>query len=105
MGIAAAFFGFDSIVRLLNWLKIPKLEFDEFFKNDASIATNTGVYNRITYFVKIMNTNRKSEGRAGSCTGFVSVSGKSYKTIWKEMAVANTVLLMTIKKIRSTLFR
>ena len=76
VGIPTAFFG-SIIVYILTRRKIPKLEFGEFSKEEHQVVTTIGLSNRITFFVKAKNVNDKSEGKAKSCTGFISAFGKS----------------------------
>lgn len=76
--------GADLLGLLREWYKdkreeerVPKLGFDEFFKIDSQEAGATGELNATRYFVKIINTNSRSEGIAGICQGFVILRNKN----------------------------
>jgi hypothetical protein len=83
IAIPAGFVG-SVIIYILEGRKKPKLEFDKFFKEDSSFVTTIGVSNRTTFFVKLINTNHKTEGKADECTGILNISGKNHKTIWNN---------------------
>lgn len=78
------------IIYLLERHRIPKLKFDGFFKTESSEAGATGVLNATKYFVKIINTNSRSEGNAGICRGFVTLGNKKYTTVWEYGYAGNS---------------
>jgi len=65
--------------------KIPKLRFDGFIKVDSpdrrlgshDIKGITG------FFVKVKNANRRSEGKAEECQGYITIGTRTYRTVWQ----------------------
>jgi hypothetical protein len=78
------------IIYLLERGRIPKLKFDGFFKTESSEAGATGVVNATKYFVKIINTNRRTEGNTGICQGFITLGNKKYTTVWEYDYAGNS---------------
>ncbi len=71
-------------------LKIPKLRFDGFFKSDSSELGTTGPKDLIRFFIKVINANRRSEGNAELCQGFITVGNKTYRTVWEYDYAGNS---------------
>jgi hypothetical protein len=72
------------LIYLLNRSKIPKLAFDKYFKKDSLEVVTTGTLNSTTFFIKIINVNKRSEGKVEGCTGFISIGDKTYRTGWQD---------------------
>jgi hypothetical protein len=64
--------------------RIPKLKFSRFIKvNSSEWGLLFAGQNRTGFFIKVVNTNRRSEGKADECQGFVTVGNKTYRTVWE----------------------
>lgn len=76
--------GVAGFVSLLIYIhkrrKIPKLSFDGYFKFDKPSGN---VPNKVTtYCIRIEDTNIRSEGKVDLCTGFLTVNGSVYMSVW-----------------------
>jgi hypothetical protein len=65
--------------------RILKLKFNGFVKIDSpdSRLGTIDLAGISGFFVKVVNVNRRSEGESGTCQGFVTVSNRTYRTVWE----------------------
>jgi hypothetical protein len=61
--------------------KIPKLGIGSYFKINEQMTTGPP---RTVYYLKVVNTNDKSEGRVESCAGNIIFGERTYRTIWED---------------------
>ena len=78
------------LVYILGRLRIPKLRFDGFFKSDSSEIGTSGQIDMRKFFIKVMNVNRRSEGKAKLCMGFITIDNKTYEMLWEDDYRGNT---------------
>jgi hypothetical protein len=72
--------------------KIPVLTFDGLFKSEDNpiVVNGSREVGQTTFFIRVENTNKRSEGRAESCSGFLEVLGTNIKnapTVWADNEV------------------
>jgi hypothetical protein len=98
----AVFSGMGALVstRIIDWYsnnkekeKIPILEFDGFYKiMGPQIQTHTPDYKeQVTYFIRIIDTNTKSEGQIENANGYLEIKGEDPQrsitrtaTVWSD---------------------
>jgi len=78
------------IIYILERRRIPKLQFAGFFRSDGSEVGTTGVKDITRFFVKVINVNKRSEGKTKECMGFVSLDNKTYRSDWQDGYAGNT---------------
>jgi hypothetical protein len=66
------------LVYLFERLRIPKLRFGGFLKIDSpEVGITSGSKDLTRFFVRITNVNRRSEGNAELCIGFIIIGNKT----------------------------
>ena len=79
------------IIYLLERSRTPKLKFKGFLKLDNPEGINTKTQGDGTgYFIEIINSNKRSEGNADLCRGFITLGNRTHTTLWEYGHAGNT---------------
>jgi hypothetical protein len=70
--------------------KIPRLKFGEFIKVDRSYIVDSERVDVTKFFIKVINKNKRSEGNAEECYGFITLRSNPVRTVWEEFDYAGT---------------
>jgi len=64
--------------------KLPSLLFDGYFKTDEPRLRGQVESVKISYYIRIINKNKKSEGLVEACAGNIGFRDSIYRTIWED---------------------
>ncbi len=83
--------GADLVGLLREWYKdkreeerLPSLVFEGYFKSDEPQLRGQVESTKISYYIRIINKNKKSEGLVESCAGNIGFGDSIYRTIWED---------------------